>query len=65
LIFNGSHDTFQEAEVAVVETQPTRESPGPLDGIQLRAIGRQKVQAELGSLLVAPLPMEFGAMVLF
>ena len=47
-----------------METPPTREFPGPLDGIQLGAIGRQKVQGELGSLLVAPLPMEFGAMLL-
>ena len=61
LIFNGSNDTFQETEAAVVETQPTGEFPGSLG---LRAIGRQKVQGELGSLLVAPLPVEFGAMLL-
>ena len=47
-----------------MEAKPTGEFPDPFDGIQIRAIGRQEVQAELGSLLTAPLQMEFGAMIL-
>jgi hypothetical protein len=47
-----------------VETQPAREFPDPFDGIQIWTIGRQKVQAELGSLLAAPFQMEFGAIIL-
>jgi hypothetical protein len=63
-IFDGGNDAIQETEVAVVETQPTREFPDPFNGIQVWAIWWQEVQAKLGSLLVAPLQMEFGAMVL-
>jgi hypothetical protein len=54
LAFNGSNDAVQQAEVSIVEAQPTGQFPDPFDGIQIRAIGRQEVQAELGSLLVAP-----------
>jgi len=63
LAFNGSNDAVQQAKVSIVEAQPTGQFPDPFDGIQIRAIGRQEVQAELGSLLVAPPPMEFGAMI--
>src|ERR1700730_10219262 len=64
LIFDGGDDALQEAEVAIMETQPAREFPDPFDGIEIRAIGWQEVQAELGSLLAAPLQMEFGAVIL-
>jgi hypothetical protein len=47
-----------------VETQPTREFPDSFDWIQIWAVWWQEVQAKLGSLLVAPAQMEFGAMVL-
>jgi hypothetical protein len=47
-----------------MKTQSAGEFPYPFDGIQIRTIGRQKVQAESGSLLVASLQMELGAMVL-
>jgi len=47
-----------------VEAQTAREFPDPFDRIQIWAIRRQEVQAELGSLLVAPLQMEFGPMIL-
>ncbi len=40
------------------------EFPYPFNWIQVWTIRRKEVQAELGSLLVAPLQMEFGAMIL-
>jgi hypothetical protein len=59
-IFDGGNDAIQQAEVAIVETQPTRELPDPFNGIQIGAIRWQEIQAKFRSLLIAPLQMEFG-----
>jgi len=40
------------------------EFPNSFDGIEIRAIRRQKVQAELGRLLATPFQMGFGTMIL-
>src|SRR5260370_1189984 len=63
-ILDGGNDAIQQTEVAIVETEPTREFPDSFNGIQIRAVRWQEVQAKLGSLLVAPLQMKFGTMVL-
>jgi len=49
-------------EVLVVRTQPSRESPDPLDGVQLRAVGREEFQSQEGSILLQEGP-EIAAMV--
>ena len=64
MIFHGGDDPVEESEVTVVQAQPTRELPNPFDGVEFRAVGWQEVQAELGSLLITPLQMEFGAVIL-
>jgi hypothetical protein len=59
LAFDGGNDALEESEVTIV--QAARKLPDSFDGIQLRAVGRQEGQVELGSLLIAPLQMESGA----
>ncbi len=55
--FNGVDDSFEKAEVAVMETEAAREFPDPFDRVQFGTMRWQKVQAELRRLLHAPIQM--------
>src|SRR5688572_28852297 len=58
------NNAIEESEIAIVEAEPARKLPDPFDWVQFRAVGRQEVQDEMGSLPITPLPMEFGPMIL-
>lgn len=47
-----------------MEAQSARQLPDPLDRVQIRAIGRQIAQCELGFLLHPPTGVEFSVMIL-
>jgi hypothetical protein len=46
-----------------MDTEPTREFPDALRGIQLRTVGRQEVKAEAFSLLLSPVPVQSGVVI--
>src|SRR6266568_4520977 len=54
----------ERGEVTIVEAQPARQLPDPLDRIQIRAIGWQVTQYELGFLLRSPLCVKLGMVIL-
>jgi len=49
-------------KVTVMSGQPACQLPDPLDRVQLRAVGRQKQQAETRDAIVAPVRMQAGMM---
>ena len=63
LALDGFRDAIQKTEVAVVKAQATCQFPYSLNGIQFRAVRREKVQGKLGLLLLAPGEMEPGSVV--
>jgi len=63
LRFDGSDDLVQRWEVAVMQTESACELPDPFDGIQIRAVGRQVVQGELGLLPRPPRGVQRGVMI--
>ena len=56
-------DTAEESEIAIVKAQPPREFPDSFDRVEVRTVGWQKIQSEIGAVLLAPGQMELGSMV--
>ena len=46
-----------------MNTKPTREFPDALRRVQLRAVGRQEIQAETLRLLLSPIPVQSGVVI--
>ena len=61
--FNGQHDVTQVGKISVVQATAANQFPNPFDGIEFRAIGRQKMQTKVLSDLSAPVFMETGMMI--
>ena len=63
LAFDGFDDGFEEAEVAIVETESAREFPDSLDRIEFRTVGREEVECEDCRVLLPPGQVQPGVMV--
>src|ERR1035437_8173979 len=63
LSIDGSREFGQGREVSVVELESPQQFPDPFDGIELRAVGRQKVKAKPGLVDAPPLRVQACVMV--
>ena len=50
--------------ISVMQTISAQQLPNPLRGIEVRAVGRQKVENKAIGVLLSPLPVQYGMMVL-
>src|SRR6516225_3869020 len=64
LSFHCLQHACQCGEVMIMEAEPSRQPPDPLDRIQIRAVGRQVTQHELRFLLHPPLGMQLSMVIL-
>src|SRR5579862_8775971 len=64
LSFHSLQHASQRGEIAIMEAEPSRQLPNPLDRIQIRAVRRQVTQHELRFLLHPPLGMQLGMVIL-
>ena len=60
LLVHRLNDKVQGREVAVVQTEAASQFPNSFDGVEVRTVGWQVVQTELGLLLRAPICVKFG-----
>ena len=63
LLVHGFDDKFQGREVAVVQTEAASQFPNAFDRVELRTVGWQVIQTEVGLLLRAPIRVKFGVVV--
>lgn len=63
LFFYHRDDAIESWEVLVMDTKSTRQFPNPLNGIQVRAVGRKVVETKSRGLLVSPPLVHFRVMV--
>jgi len=61
--FYGIDDRLECREVAIMQAQPPHKLPETLDGIELRTVGREKIQGEALGALLPPVLVEDGVMV--
>lgn len=60
---NGVDQVLQGWEVTIVGTEMPRQLPDPFSGIEVGAIGRQKVELETAAMSIEPRPKNSGMMV--
>ena len=56
-------NVIQMREVSIVQTPAACELPDALDGVQLRAVGREVIEREAIPVLFPPIPVKAGMMV--